>query len=487
MKEFSNDFKYERHYMFKKKEPKEEMNRLYNDLRNKINSIIKGQETFKNYYINRGWIALKENRILFPLFYYFNEEKEIFIEIFTDEFPYKSQREKFVEEYLEYSLDGRVLEKKYDNDATKNKFYESLSDIVSGYGFDVNEKNLNYFKNLFEPVYNKFNNYITAFFANVVETKNYKSFFDFEQEIINEFKINFVNNIYPALKFNQNLSIFLHNLDYFKNNKDMTIETFVDFSELFKSVYETKYHQNEKLDTKFKLNAVNYIINDNSNISYFIQYLYSIIYSKRNKANCVLLKKSYNKNIKEYFTIKIQPGRKFDINDAKKILYINSSNDNFQFKNNDKIFFSGKSKIYFSLVTNNIFKRINVPIVNYSGHIPYQLINSGKTVEDELSHAFLNTSMTWDKTAIMKKVDKNKKKINKKKKEYINVFELMYSVKSVENNVIILEKNDVSKILKNYSDNDDGFYDFIGHSFSERKNEKVFIDWDKIKFNWKFN
>ena len=221
MKEFSNDFKYERHYMFKKKEPKEEMNRLYNDLRNKINSIIKGQETFKNYYINRGWIALKENRILFPLFYYFNEEKEIFIEIFTDEFPYKSQREKFVEEYLEYSLDGRVLEKKYDNDATKNKFYESLSDIVSGYGFDVNEKNLNYFKNLFEPVYNKFNNYITAFFANVVETKNYKSFFDFEQEIINEFKNNFVKNIYPALKFNQNLSIFLHNLDYFKNNLNL--------------------------------------------------------------------------------------------------------------------------------------------------------------------------------------------------------------------------------------------------------------------------
>ena len=57
----------------------------------------------------------------------------------------------------------------------------------------------------------------------------------------------------------------------------------------------------------------------------------------------------------------------------------------------------------------------------------------------------------------------------------------------MENNSIILEKNDVSKILKNYSDNDDGFYDFIGHSFSERKNEKVFIDWDKIKFNWKYN
>ena len=479
--------KYEKHYMFKKKEPKEEMNKFYNDLRIKINDILNIKESYNEYY-NLGFRALNKNGIVFPLYYYFNEEKENFIEVFTYEYPYINRRELFVAEYLNYCLEAKSLQKKYDNDEIKNKFYETLSDIVSGYGFDVNEKNLNYFKNLFEPMYNKFNNYITAFFANVVETKKYKSFFDFEQEIINEFKINFVNNIYPALKFNQNLSIFLHNLDYFKNNKDMTIETFVDFSELIKSVYDTKYHPNEKLDTKFKLNAVNYIINDNSNISYFIQYLYSIIYSKRNKANCVLLKRSYNNtNIKEYFTIKIQSGRKFDINDAKKILYINSSNDNFQFKNNDKIFFNGKSKIYFSLVTNNIFKRINVPIVNYSGHIPYQLINSGKTVEDELSHAFLNTSMTWDKTAIMKKVDKNKKKINKKKKEYINIFELMYSVKSVENNSIILEKNDVSKILKNYSDNDDGFYDFIGHSFSERKNEKVFIDWDKIKFNWKFN
>ena len=41
----------------------------------------------------------------------------------------------------------------------------------------------------------------------------------------------------------------------------------------------------------------------------------------------------------------------------------------------------------------------------------------------------------------------------------------MYVVKSVENNVIVLEKNDVGKILKNYSENDEVFLDFDSKEF----------------------
>ena len=122
--------------------------------------------------------------------------------------------------------------------------------------------------------------------------------------------------------------------------------------------------------------------------------------------------------------------------------------------------------------------------MSYSGYIPLKLNSCSKRIEDDINHAFLNNTMTLDKNAFMKNINPKKKK---KGKEYINVYELMYAVKSVENNVIVLEKNDVGKILKNYSENDEVFLEFINASFSERKNEKFFIDLDKIKFNWKYN
>jgi hypothetical protein len=276
----------------------------------------------------------------------------------------------------------------------------------------------------------------------------------------------------------------LNNLGLFQKDVNIGKDIFVDFSELIKSINETKYHQNEQLDKQFKINATNYIINGNSNISYFIRYLYSVIYDKINKSAYCLFNKA-NKNIKEFFTIKIQGGRKFDINDAKKILYINSPDDKAPpFKNRDKVFVNGKSKFYYSIVTSNIFKRKNVPIVNYSGYIPLKLTTCSKTLEDEISHAFLNNTMTLDKAMFIKNSNKKKKK---KGKEYINAYELMYSVKSVENNIILLEKNDIGKILKTYAENDNCFLEFINLSFSERKNEKIFIDWDKVKFNWKYN
>ena len=480
---------YEKYYMYKKIAPKEEMNEKYN----RIGNIIK--ELFNNPNIKKYedfiW-NLNDRFGKFPLYYYFNEEKETFIEIFTDEFPYKYEKENFVVGYIdnyltETKLDIKIDKDKLDDNIMKNELYIKLVNLVHSFGIKINKKNINYFLNLFEPVYNKYNNYLESFFTNITNTKIYKSYIDFENELINEFKNNFSLNIFPSLKFSQDLYIFLNNFKFFKNNINIGQDIFVDFSELIKSINDTKYHQNEKLDKKFKINAINYIINGNSNISYFIKHLYSIIYEKINKSDFCSFKKR-NKNIKEFFTIKIQQGgRKFDINDAKKILYIfpPEENNNPQLKNKDKIFVNGKSKFYYSIVTKNIFKRKNIPIPDYSGHIPLKLKRCSKSIEFDISHAFLNNTMTLDKNMFIKLDKKTKKK--KKGKKYINVFEFMYSVKSVENNTMVLEKNDVGKILKNYSDNDETFFEFINNAFSDRKNEKFLIDWDRIKFNWKYN
>ena len=62
----------------------------------------------------------------------------------------------------------------------------------------------------------------------------------------------------------------------------------------------------------------------------------------------------------------------------------------------------------------------------------------------------------------------------------------MFSIKGVENNIIILQQNDISNILKIYSNNAENFESYINHNFSDRKNENIFIDWKNIKFNWKY-
>ena len=484
--QYPEEIIYEKYYMYKKNIPKKEMNEKYNKIGNILEELFKYENP--NLKVLRDVIRyLNDKGGKFPLYYYFNEEKEIFIEIFTDEFPYKYEKENFVFDYINnyltetnFDINKNTIDidkDKLAQNKIKNKLYIKLVNLVYSSGIDINKKNINYFLNLFEPVYNKYNNYLNSFFTNIVNTKIYKSYFDFENEIINEFKNNFILNIFPSVKFSQDLYIFLNNFSCFQKNINIGQDIFVDFSELIKSINDTKYHSNEKLDKKFKINAINYIINTNSNINYFIKYLYSIIYDKINKSETA------NKNIKEFFTIKIQQGnKKLDIYDAKKILYSIPIENSFKTK--DKNFLSGKSKFYYSIVTKNIFKRKKVPIVSYSGYIPLKLNSCSKRIEDDINHAFLNNTMTLDKNAFMKNINPKKKK---KGKEYINVYELMYAVKSVENNVIVLEKNDVGKILKNYSENDEVFLEFINASFSERKNEKFFIDWDKIKFNWKYN
>ena len=51
----------------------------------------------------------------------------------------------------------------------------------------------------------------------------------------------------------------------------------VDFSELIQSISETKYHNNEELNSLFHIRAINYIINGNSLIALFVHELINLI------------------------------------------------------------------------------------------------------------------------------------------------------------------------------------------------------------------
>ena len=168
---------------------------------------------------------------------------------------------------------------------------------------------------------------------------------------------------------------------------------------------------------------------------------------------------------------------------------VNSNNKKYKEAKNCGNFVKQNSKFFYSIVCLNPFKRASLPL-SFGGNIPFKNFRLGKTHENNLLHAFYNYTMTKDKNVILKGIKNNKRKKGKKfykeNNVFVNAFELMFSVKGVENNVIILQKNDVSKILKNYSNDEESFTRFINHNFNERKNENVFIDWKNIEINWKY-
>ena len=197
------------------------------------------------------------------------------------------------------------------------------------------------------------------------------------------------------------------------------------------------------------------------------------------------------KNIKEYFNIKIENGKKFDINEAKGILTKISNLNKKEYKEAKAcgVFVKPNSKFFYSIVCVNQFKRKLFPL-NFTGNIPLKIERHGKTEENNLLHAFYNYTMTKDKNAFLKGFKNNKLitgvKYFNENNDFVNAFELMFSVKGVENNDIVLQKNDVSKILKKYSNDEESFRRFVNHNFNKRKNENVFIDWKNIKLNWKY-
>ena len=76
-------------------------------------------------------------------------------------------------------------------------------------------------------------------------------------------------------------------------------------------------------------------------------------------------------------------------------------------------------------------------------------------------------------------------KSGKKHKElniesFVNVFDLIYTVKSIGKKEIILCKNDISSILDQYSE-PSKFISLLNHTFPQKRDEDVKIDFEMIK------
>ena len=485
------DIKCEIHYIYPKKLPKEEIKKAFRDLGNEVNHALTTPNAIVDYSSHE--FIYNFIKVIVPIYFYFNDEKEEFLEVVTELHDYNFAREKFVHDYLMNYHESKTDINFFENrdDRLRNIFYNKLAEFIyDSAGIKIGKNNIDFFKERFEPFYLKYENYMKSFFNNILEVKSYPTYNDFELEMINEFKKYSTMYLIPPLFFNRNLHAFMNNVsDLSSIPKIDNYKIYVNLDELIKAIKENNYDQNNELDALFKIKAVNYIINGNSNVNYFIQELYSISYDKVNKSNKIITKRK--KNIEEFFTIKIENGKKFDINEAKKLL----TKDNLDFTNNKyakkdlgKNFTKNNSKIFYSIVSLNRFKRKDVPDLTYKGTIPFSQYRTGKTLERNILNAFYNFTRAKDKTTFFWEIEKKNKKSkssNKGENDFVNVFELMFSIKSLNNNVIVLQKNDISKILKEYSKNENTFKQLIEHSFNERKKENVLIDWSKINITRK--
>ena len=147
--------------------------------------------------------------------------------------------------------------------------------------------------------------------------------------------------------------------------------------------------------------------------------------------------------------------------------------------------------IYFSAFQKNRFKRKNIPILGYKGYIPKFINLVGKTKEVILDEVFGFEFMKKDKKnenpldnlglKEFKRMFRIKMKgFNTNNFNFINVFDLMFTVNKVTKNEIILNQNNISEILSQYSD-PEIFKSLLNHSFPDKKAKDVHVDFDVIE------
>ena len=301
--------------------------------------------------------------------------------------------------------------------------------------------------------------------------------------------------LYPCLSFNNSLFNFVQNSNF---------HNYVDFTEIITSIKRTKYHPDEELNSAFQIKAINYLINDRSNLYIFLLELYDKI-SKKSRKNKI-------NEIKDNFKIKLIPGEKIYYNSIIKTLPRNiekklnpnpkesnisekssifsncsSYSKKIKYKLKVKDFSNTKNKIFYSIVSVNPFKRKRTPILHYDGFIPNKNNFIGTNL-DTINSVFLRNIIVNDKSTFFRNKryyplypNNNFQRIN-----FINVFDYMLTIKKVDNERIIYAcMNDISDLLKNYEDRNTFIKLLNCDQFINDYEGKRYFDFDEIEFDYK--
>ena len=508
---FTKDFKIN-HQLFKIKfieeSNKEKAKKLFSDnlyklcldFINRSRAVKNGRQsnsTNFNYQINfyyyfdenlGDYVETSTNR---ELFYYIQKKIDNINEIFN----YKDQ----------YNINDLLLDITFALESKDIKY------LFSKIMFDIEDnrqksndfnKLFNNLNSFFEKFYSKYREFLPNYMKNneLVEELGSESRYrvNLEKSITYEIK-NFFNNYIMPIFYSNTL------LYFYNENKDWPIpyikifidyKEYINFTNLINDICNTKFHKNENLNELFKIKAINYLLNDDSLLNLFIGEIYTSIKLKI----CDKINKKYK--IKDTFEIKITKGKSYgksDYNNLKKIEEERIRNELvftpkpkkkkkrivLKLKTNEE---KKNNNIHFAVFKKNLFKREFIPNINYGGHIPllqFSLeLSRGKLLNQAFGNEFMSTK-NQSQELFIPEIDKTIKAKGRKHKKpnfevFVNVFDLIYTVKSIKKNEIMLCKNDISSVLDQYSE-PSIFMSLLNYNFPPKRDEDINYDFEIIK------
>ena len=417
---------------------------------------------------------------------------------------YNKNKDNKKNKYNKHKDNQLYLINKAINDKNIKCIYELL---FSNKRINKKDKNLfNIFKPLFESIFAENKNLIFSYMKETAIIGNEPNHDNCLSLIKYKFSNFFSNYIIPCLLFNYRLRKFCEDIGYFGKT---CYKIYINFNEIINSINKTKYHNNKKLNELFKIRAINYVINGDSTVRLHIEELYKYIKNKKKGV------------ITDTFIVKVVDGKgvKNEFNNMKMILKNNNSINDFLHysrlkpiktnnNNNNKAKKQIKLKlklkigeqnskntiinenIYFSTYKKNNYKRKNIPSLSYEGHVPSMKFIVGKTKGLIFNDVFRNEYLKRD---IKVKNIFNTLGLNEHpskrfpgrrhidyREKFVNVFDLIFSVKSISKNEIVVCQNDISSVLEEYYE-PNTFMSLLNYGFSDKKEKEVQLNMDIIE------
>jgi len=458
------------------------------------------------------------NLPLIPIYYYLDDDKKDYVETCSGQELFEFVTNKL--NSLDNFNNDLMATSDYDDKNINNQLY-SINKAINGKNInymyellfsnervDKNDKNLfSVFQPLFESIFEENKNHIYSYMKETAASANEPNYGNCLSSIGYKFYNFFSNYIIPCLLSNYRLRIFCDDIDgYFG---DTCYKIYINWNEIINSINKEKYHKNKKLNELFKIRAINYVINGDSTVRLHIEELYKFIKNKKQN------------NITETFTIKVVDGKrvKNEFNNMKmnlednnyindflhysriKPAKINNSKSNNKPKKKLKLKLKLKlgdqssrntminENLFFSTYIDNAYKRKNVPIESYDGHVPSMIFSYGKTKAKLINEAFRNEYLKKDKIVENPLnnlgLNEDEKKISEKKHmdyriKFVNVFDLMFSIKSISKNEIVVCQNSISSVLDEYYE-PKTFEALLNYGFRDKKEKEVQLNMDIIE------
>ncbi len=207
---------------------------------------------------------------------------------------------------------------------------------------------------------------------------------------------------------------------------------YINLNEMISSIKGIQYHSNNELNSLFQIKAINYIINGDSYFVNFISELYKSVYKK------VIKRYRDYKNIDyKKFRIKINVGKIYTLDDYLIMKQDIEAEEEKQEKNNkdnpNKNKLKSKERVQYKLC------KYDTDVEYDSNYFPFKSnfqLNGKEYKHQEFKDKYKRKKFKFSE-------------IN----SFINVYDLIFKVKYIDkNNIIYLEKNDITDLLKPYSE-----------------------------------